>query len=308
MSRIEIVPLEFAQHSAWDEFVGAHPEGCAAHLSLWAPLVERLFGHKPHYLLARDADGAVRGVLPLVRLKSLLFGDYMVSVPYLNNGGVLALDAETARKLLRAADQLAKTCGCGHVEYRFAAELDGELTAGRTVRTDKVAMQLVLPSDEAALGKSLGAKLRSQIRRPQKEGAVAVRGRLELLDEFYAVFARNMRDLGTPVYPRSFFAAILEAMSERAEIVVVRVGDVPAAAGFLMGYRGRLEIPWASADRRFNRISVNMLLYWEVLRGAIEQGYEVFDFGRSSKDAGTYKFGWSGESVGNSGLIPVLAE
>ena len=119
---------------------------------------------------------------------------------------------------------------------------------------------------------------------------MGVHGGRELLDEFYAVFSRNMRDLGTPVYSQRWFAAILDAFPDRTRVFVVRHGGKPVAAAMLVGDRKHLEIPWASSLRDFNSIGVNMLLYWNVLEYACAQGYEVFDFGRSTMDSGTFKF------------------
>jgi FemAB-related protein (PEP-CTERM system-associated) len=116
------------------------------------------------------------------------------------------------------------------------------------------------------------------------------RGKLDLLDDFYEVFAINMRDLGTPVYPKRFFEAILESFSETTSICAVYAGARPVAAGFLIGFNGMLEIPWASSLRDFNRYSPNMILYWTVLKFACDHGYRVFDFGRSTPDEGTYRF------------------
>lgn len=83
---------------------------------------------------------------------------------------------------------------------------------------------------------------------------------------------------------------ILENLPDSCFIVVVRHKGVPVSAAFLLGYRHCLEIPWASSLREANSIGVNMLLYWEVLKYAIESGYQQFDFGRSSVDGGTYRF------------------
>ena len=151
-------------------------------------------------------------------------------------------------------------------------------------------MVLELPESIDALGKSIGSKRRSQVRRPQRENPEIHVGGAELVPLFYQVFARNMRDLGTPVYARSFYERMCAAFPGETKIVAITVGGQPAAAAFLIGYRDQLEIPWASTVRDFNRISINMLLYWEVLRYAIESGYARFDFGRSTVDAGTYKF------------------
>ncbi len=190
---------------------------------------------------------------------------------------------------------LGRELGASHVELRHtAAQL-----AGWPTRTDKVSMRRALPDSAATLNKQLGASLRSQIRRPIKAGASAAHGGAELLDEFYAVFAENMRDLGTPVYPRSLFAAVLREFPQRARICVIRIGARPVAAGFTIGHRGMLEIPWASSLREFNPTSVNMLLYAQLLEQAIADGYAVFDFGRSTVDSGTYRFKrqWGAEPV-----------
>ena len=239
-----------------------------------------------YYLTARSSDGAVRGVLPLVRLNSRLFGDFMVSMPYLNYGGLLASDDAAKEALLERAQQLGEESGVSHIELRNTVAEMGALPA----REDKVAMILELPESIDALGKSIGSKRRSQVRRPLREDPEIRVGGAELVDLFYAVFARNMRDLGTPVYAKSLFTAICEAFPDETKIVGITIRGEPAAAAFLIGHAGQLEIPWASTVRDFNRISINMLLYWEVLRYAIDAGYERFDFGRSTVDAGTYRF------------------
>jgi FemAB-related protein (PEP-CTERM system-associated) len=271
---------------AWDAFVAAHPEASAYHDYRWRGILDQAFGVPSWYLLARNGSGEVGGVLPLVRLRSLLFGDFLVSMPYLNYGGVLAADPAADAALVGEAVTLARQLGVGHVELRETAPRG----AGWPARTDKVAMVLDLAGDAEAQFAALGAKLRSQVRRPEREGARVAAGHRELLPDFYRVFARNMRDLGTPVYWPGFFRAILAGLGDAAELVVVYVGAEPAAAGFLVHYRDRTEIPWASSLREWNRIGVNMQLYWSVLKSAIGRGSRQFDFGRSTVDAGTYRF------------------
>jgi FemAB-related protein (PEP-CTERM system-associated) len=133
-------------------------------------------------------------------------------------------------------------------------------------------------------------KLRAQIRRPEKDGACCVDGSDELLDDFYGVFSRNMRDLGTPVYPKAWFAAILQAFRGASRLFVVYMNDVPVASGMTLGFRGTLEIPSASSLREFNGSAPNMLLYWSIIRYAIGQGYRVFDFGRTTRQSGPWHF------------------
>lgn len=304
--------LSDADVPAWERFVAAHPRGSIYHSAKWASLIEDVFGHETRYWLARDPSGQLAGVLPLVRLKSRLFGDYQVSMPYFNYGGALGLSEEIEAQLMQAAAEQAAADGSRHIEFRDCQRRDGDWPA----REDKVVMQLDLPADAEALWKAVGSKLRAQIRRPAKEGAEAVHGGAELLDEFYRVFSRNMRDLGTPVYPRRFFAAIIETFPNQVTLVVVRFRGEAVAAGFLLGQGDRVEIPWASSIKEHNRLGVNMLLYWHALKTCIERGFKTFDFGRSSVDSGTYRFKkqWGAQAVqlywhywlGRGGQLPNL--
>ena len=270
---------------SWDRFVQKTAGASIYHLSRWRGLIERCFGHQSHYLCARSHEsGELVGILPLLRLKSRLFGDFLVSVPYFNYGGALAVSPDIEIGLMNYAADLAGKLGVEHIEFR-----DEMPRTDWQARTDKVAMILPLPETEQALSNNLGSKLRAQIKRPQKEGLQTQVGGAELLDEFYHVFSINMRDLGTPVYSKSFFREILQAFAEESRIVIVRHLGQPVACGFLLGYGPTLEIPWASTLRSANKLSANMLLYWEVLRFAVGR-YQYFDFGRSSKDSGTYRF------------------
>ena len=284
--RDQPVILSEPDDSAWDDFVARHDGSSIYHLSAFRHIIAGQFRHEPHYLSARDNENNITGILPLIRLKSRLFGDYIVSMPYFNYGGVLGNSSDTEQHLMKAAADKAAELGCSHIEFRHTQSLPGDWPA----RTDKVVMKLGLPDSADMLWKHVGPKLRAQVRRPQKEGATARSGGVELLDAFYRVFSINMRDLGTPVYPKSFFAKLLRAFPAQAHILVVELQGRPVAAAFLLGFRDTLEIPWASSLRAMNKYSVNMLLYWEALEFAIEKGYRRFDFGRSSTDSGTYRF------------------
>ena len=151
-------------------------------------------------------------------------------------------------------------------------------------------MRLDLPGSGDELWKSFPSKLRSQIKVPQKAGMTARIGGIDELENFYNVFTDNMRHLGTPVYPIRFFRNILEEFPANTWICSVYMGDMPVACGFLIGFKNRMEIPWASSIRKHNRLSPNMLLYWSCLKFACEKGFTVFDFGRSTIEESTYKF------------------
>lgn len=267
----------------WNEFVDRHPGATFYHQYSLLALLEHQFGHKAYRFVAYYNDEIV-GVLPMLRQTSRLFGDFCSSIPFFNYGGALESAAGVREALMQYARQVLLREGVSYCEFR-----DSEPMPDWPLKTDKVIMQLALPATIAELDQAIGTKLRAQIKRPQRENPEVRIGGLELLDDFYCVFTENMRDLGTPVYQRSFFAELLRNYSS-AVLVVVYLRGKPVSTGFLLGYRDTLEIPWASTLRSANKYSMNMLLYWSVLSYAIEQGYKVFDFGRSSKDAGTYKF------------------
>lgn len=276
-----------ADDAQWDAYVRQHPDGHAYHLSAWPRIIESSFGHPTYRLLARDSDGRITGVLPVTRLKSRLFGDFMVSMPYVNYGGPCADDDATTAALLGEAMALARQHGVRHLEVRTIAPVS---VHGLHSRSSKVSMVLELPATPDELSQRFTSKLRSQVKRAQREDITVAFGGEDQLDGFYEVFAENMRDLGTPVYAKHFFRTILRELPGQAVICLLTLRGEPVAAGFLIGSKRTLEIPWASSLRRYGKLSPNMLLYWSVLKYACETGYTRFDFGRSSPDSGTYKF------------------
>jgi serine/alanine adding enzyme len=256
--------------------------------------------------------GAVLGILPLVHIRHWLFGNSLVSMPFCDAGGVLAADGLVERMLvehgLRGADSL-KVPVLELRQYRPLACFDDQEFCGeasphgqREVRAvpgwrvsvatlgGKVRMLIGLPGSPDELMQSFKAKLRSQIRKPIKDGLTVKIGGVELLDDFYDIFAANMRDLGSPVHSRQFILQILLGFPERAKVFVVYGEGVPMACSMTLGFNGVLSNPWASSLRQYGRFAPNMLLYWSMLEYACQQGYATFDFGRSTVDEGTYRF------------------
>jgi serine/alanine adding enzyme len=270
----------------WDAYVRSNPRSHAYHLWAWRRIIVTSFRQQPHYLQAEASTGEIRGVLPLVRLRSRLFGDFLVSLPYVNYAGPCADDEATARELVNAAVTLASNLGVQHLELRST----GPAEYGLRTRESKVAMRLPLPGSSDALWKSLPTKMRTKVRRVQQETLTARIGRLEELDAFYDVFAVNMRDLGTPVYSKRFMQTVLNELPESSWVCNVYLGDRPVAGGFLVGYGDSVEIPWGSALREFNHLRANTLLYWHMMAFVADKGYRVFDFGRSSPGSGPYDF------------------
>src|SRR5262249_53383948 len=151
-------------------------------------------------------------------------------------------------------------------------------------------MRLPLPATPGELWESLHSKVRNQVRKGQKSGLTVDWGQQDLLPEFYAVFARNMRDLGTPVFSRRLFESILQQFPERAELCIMRSAGRALAGALLLHGWGITEVPSASSLRKFNHSNANMLMYWHLLERAVKRNQAVFDFGRSSEESPTYRF------------------
>ena len=252
----------------------------------WTGVVESSFGHKSYYLVCEDPDGRIVGSLPMVHMKSLMFGNFLVSMPYFNYGGVCSPLPSAQAALVEEAVRTAKSLGASHIEFRQERPMEN----GFPVKTSKVSMRLPLPESDEELWKSLPSKLRSQVRKPMKDGMTVRISRHDELESFHKVFSINMRDLGTPVYPVRFFKNILDRFPSQTWICTVSAGKTPVASGFLIGFKERMEIPWASSLREYNRSGSNMLLYWSCLEFACRSGFRSFDFGRSTVEGGTYRF------------------
>ncbi|HEU4563471.1 MAG TPA: FemAB family XrtA/PEP-CTERM system-associated protein [Gemmatimonadaceae bacterium] len=270
----------------WDAVARAQRGWTHFHLFGWKAVMERALGHECLYLAARDEAGALAGVLPLVRVRSVLFGHYLVSMPFLNYGGPLG-SVDAVRALAAHAVERARAEGVKLLELRSRVPLPLDLAVSHR----KITVVLDLPEggEPERLWKQLDAKVRSQVRRPQKEG-VTVRFGADQVAPFFSVLARHMRDLGTPTQGRALFDAIAAAFPEDAWFGCAYLGDEPVAGGAGFVWDGEFEMTWASALREHSRIAPNMLLYWSFMERAVRAGLRAFNFGRCTPGAGTHRF------------------
>ena len=304
---IEVKTIHSDDISAWDAYVHTHPRATLYHLSGWKNVIEKTYGHNTCYLMAfktaksnptnpLNPSNPIAGILPLVHLRHFLFGNSLISIPFFDTGGILADDEETERKLLSRAKEQALGLGVERIELRQTHPLSSLNPTNPTnpittaTKSQKVRMLLPLPESSDILMKSFKSKLRSQIKRPLKEGLSSKIGGLELLDDFYRVFLVNMRDLGSPVHSKSLLRNVFEEFHERVKIVMVYRDAQPMACSLVIGFKDILENPWASSLRKYSLFSPNMLLYWVMLEYACKKGFKCFDFGRSSPGEGSCKF------------------
>lgn len=268
----------------WDNYVHQHKEGSLFHLSMWKEVVENTFGHQSHYLAAYKKDQIV-GVFPLFEIKSLLFGHFMVSVPFAELGGPLA-DNEKARELLVARAVEIATSNCAaYIEMRNRSPINGlskknlYYNFSRKIDADPEANLLAIPR-----------KSRAMVRKGVKAGLLADWGN-HLLDEFYELLSRNYHRLGTPVFPKNFFREFLNVFKDNAELMIVRTKNCDPIAGVLTFYYQNRVMPYYAGSLTESRtMAANDFMYWALLKCGSERGYEIFDFGRSKIDTGSFSF------------------
>lgn len=268
----------------WDIFLQQH-QTSGYHQSAWFSLIKKTFGHETRILVAEDEQGNILGGLPLTFFSSKLFGKFAISIPYVNYGGVVTHYLDIAQKLIEFAQDIRANENLSHIEIRTM-----QAGLAKNSLDKKVSMVLTLPATNGELEKNLGTKLRAQYRKAENYAPSVKFGTLELLDDFYNVFARNMRDLGTPVYSKTWFENILMEGTIKSTLIVVYMENKPVSTGFLVGSHDTLEIPWASTIQSANTKNANMWMYRQILSFAINEKYKYFDFGRSTLGAGTYKF------------------
>jgi serine/alanine adding enzyme len=270
--------------AAWNgQFPAAHP----AHDLRWLGALSAGLRQEPIVVAAHQNNQLV-ALLPLALVSTPWFGRFLVSLPYVNSASVVPTDSPARLVLLERAAVLADELNVRYLEIR--GEQEEPVTVLADQNTSKVHMRLALPSSTDALMASFKSKLRSQLKGSLKHEFEVRWGGAELVEDFYAVFSRNMRDLGTPVFPRRFFTAIVQQFAGDAEICVLRHQGEVAAAALLVHGREVTEVPSASSLRQLNGTGVNMAMYWHLLSRAIERGQREFDFGRSTVDSTTYKF------------------
>ncbi len=270
----------------WEAYVKERDSSCGYALPVWMNIFKKAFGHDTYALMALEDEKLV-GILPITHVKSKLFGSSLCSLPFINYGGIMSDSLEISQLLVEHAQKLRLELQASSIELRHKQPCGLNLPA----KADhKVSMIIDLPENSELLWKSFKDKVRNQVRKAQKSGLTTVRGGIELLDDFYSVFCVNMRDLGTPVYAKSFFSTVLEALPNETEIICVYHEGLCIASGILYRYGDTMQMPWASSLLAHRSLCPNNSLYWEALSLSADEGYKYFDFGRSTPNTGPWKF------------------
>ena len=286
MLTTSVLDIEICRDAAlWDAYVDSMPEASNYHRWAWKRVVEETYGHQTYYLAA-TGDGTTQGVLPLVSIKSRLFGNFLVSMPYFSYGGVLASTLAAEERLLAKAIEIAREIGARHVELRQG----GPCGYGWEEATSKVTMLVELPATTDDLWNRLSSGMRNKVRSARKRGLRVQWGGLEDAKAFYKIFAVNMRNLGTPVYPPQWFENMCRFFPGENRIVTLYDEGQAVASGITTAYRGTVDWPWSATLPESRRKYSAVLLYWTLLEWALENGYRRVDLGRCTPGSGVHEF------------------
>ena len=282
--KIEKYTKDTIDRKIWDDYVSAHPSADHYHLSGWGNVFDIAYGYAPVYFAAWEGSH-LRGIVSVVLMGGMWRRRSLVSLPFLDYGGMCADDPTIVQGLYEAL--------CIELTSRGGALLDlrqrWSMPLPLQEYGDKVTMILELTNDTTEMWKRFGAKLRNQIRKAEKEKLWTQWSEEEGLTDFYRIYAHNMRDLGSPPHSLRFFQAILATFPD-TRILLVRLDHEVIGGALCLMFRDTMMVPWASSLRDYFRLCPNNLLYWEAIRTACVQGMQHFDFGRSSHQSGTYKF------------------
>jgi len=280
---VRIERLTNAQRERWDTFVNTSPDATFFHRAGWSQVIERAFGHRTHYLYAEE-NGAIAGVLPLVELRSVLFGNALVSTPFCVYGGVVAASESARRELTESACALARELAVGYLELRHRTPQNPEWPTKQLY----VTFRKPIDGDDERNLAAIPRKQRAMVRKGIDAGLVA--GLESGVETLYDCYAESVRNLGTPVFARRYLEVLNDVFGPECEVLVVRHAGTAVAAVMSFYFRDEV-LPYYGGGREHARdLKANDFMYWEVMRRAAARGVRLFDYGRSKLDTGSYAF------------------
>jgi FemAB-related protein (PEP-CTERM system-associated) len=281
---LRVRTLEAADAGRWNAFVAACPQATFFHRAEWRDVIERAFGHPTWYRYAEDANGRIRGILPLVRVRSALFGDSLSSLPFAVYGGVAADDASAHALLEAGACELAASLGVGSLELRNREPHHPDWPTKQLYVTFRKAVA----ADHETNLKAIPRKQRAMVRKGIDAGLRAVL--TDQPDRFFDVYAESVRNLGTPVFPRRFFHVLAEIFGDDCEMLVVTHQDRDIAAVMSFYFRDEVLPYYGGSRPEARELKGNDFMYWALMQRSVERGARLFDFGRSKEGTGSYNF------------------
>lgn len=276
-----ITELDRGRIPAWEKYVNDTPHATYFHRHEWKDIIEESFGHKTRYLMLAE-NGKVRGILPLVHVKSPLFGSILCSMPFLNYGGICADDEMAEDMLLKKAQLILKETGGDYLELRQVKKVAADLPH----KLSKISLSVELSPDPETVWNKFDRKHRSNIRRSEKNGFEIKFGGKELMPEFYSLMMKGWKEHGTPFYSYKFFSNLAGRLGDSIGIYMISHGGMPIATAMNGYFRDTVEGLWLTQLHEYSKLQAGYVLYWEMIRRSCEMGFRTFNLGRSSADSG----------------------
>jgi FemAB-related protein (PEP-CTERM system-associated) len=278
--------LEPKDYARWDAFVDACPSATFFHKAGWQRVVEQAFGHQTWFYYVEEA-GTITGVLPLGEINSRLFGHFLGSLPFCVYGGAAVVN-ERARALLeQAAEDLARQLGAGHLEYRVLTPAHPDDPAFH-VKDLYYTFRKEISADHEANLNAIPRKQRAMVRKGIKLGLTGVID--TNVDRLFTAYATSVHRLGTPVFPKRYFALLQEVFGEQCEVRVILQGETLVAAVLSFYFRDEV-IPYYGGGMDIARqVAGNDFMYWNLMEFAANRGCRLYDFGRSKAGTGAFDF------------------
>ncbi|MAT52311.1 MAG: peptidoglycan bridge formation protein FemAB [Porticoccaceae bacterium] len=280
-----IKSLDTDNHKRWDDYVYGHIHGTFFHRAGWQTVIQRAFGHQTYFLMAESGQGDILGVLPLVRVKSRLFGHTLVSTPFCVYGGIIADSPAVEAGLAKAACDLAESLGVDALELR-------NRTASHRGWPEKelyATFRKTLHADHEENLKAIPNRQRAMVRKGIAEGLESEW--CDGINRLYRVYSESVKNLGTPVFSKKYFSVLREVFGKDCDVLMI-THQRQDVAGVLSFYFRDEVLPYYGGSRSVARTirGVNHFMYWELMRHSVDRNFKVFDFGRSKKGSGPYTF------------------
>ena len=281
---IALASNDAATAQRWDAFVMGCPTATFFHRAGWQAIMNGVFRHDTYFLYA-ESDGCIEGVLPLAHVKSMLFGNSLVSLPFAVYGGVAATNADAASALEAEAQRIAQHLGVDHLELRHVEARHDDWPRQDLYVTFRKA---ILPEEEANM-LAIPRKQRAMVRKGIKNG---LRSDIDPgVDRFFALYADNVHRHGTPALPKRYFETLQTQFGDDCEVLIVSAPDGRALSGVLSFYFRDEVLPYYAGDDESARdLAANDFKYWELMRLSCARALKVFDYGRSKQGTGSFAF------------------
>ncbi len=288
LSAPRVRAFEPRDRARWDHYVEDAAEASFFHRAGWCEVITRAFGHRTHYHYA-ERDGRIVGVLPLVEVKSRLFGHTLGSTPFCVYGGAIADDDAAYVALITEAQALAERLGVDHLELRnrVPRPLVGDAARWRT-RDGIVTFRKAILAEEEANYLAIPRKQRAMVRKGMDAGLT---GRVDAdTTACYAIYSDSVRHLGTPVFGARYFSILREVFGEHCESLIIEQGTRPVAGVLSFYFRDEVLPYYGGGLREARELKANDFMYWALMRRACARGTRLFDYGRSKEGSGSYSF------------------